>query len=240
MAAAKEVLRFFDDTMRKGPEALYGFFAFLTVPPADPFPPELHLRKMCGIVWCHTGTPEEAEADLAEARRFGPPALDGIARIPFPAMNSAFDALYPPGFQWYWKSDHVDELSDAAIAAHAEHGARLPTMFSTMHLYPIDGAVHRVPADATAWPNRGSRYAEVIVGVDPDPAMADEIRDWAREYHEALHPYAAGGAYVNFLMPDDGAARIREVYGSNYERLLEVKRRYDPQNLFRVNHNITP
>jgi FAD/FMN-containing dehydrogenase len=240
MAAAPEVMRWWDDLMRDGPEELYGFFAFLTVPPADPFPAELHMRKMCGIVWCHTGTPEEAEADLAEVRRFGPPALDGVARIPFPAMQAAFDPLYPPGFQWYWKADHVDELSDAAIAAHVDHGERLPSMHSGMHLYPIDGAVHRVPPDATAWPSRGARYAQVIAGVDPDPANADALRTWAREYWEAVHPYAAGGAYVNFLMPDDGAARIREVYGGNYDRLREVKRRYDPQNLFRVNHNIAP
>jgi FAD/FMN-containing dehydrogenase len=238
--AAADVLRFFDDLMRDGPEELYGFFAFLTVPPADPFPPELHMRKMCGIVWCHAGSPEEAEEDLREARRFGPPALDGVARVPYPAAQSAFDPLYPHGLQWYWKADHVDELPDAAIAANAEQGARMPTMLSSMHLYPIDGAVHRMAKDATAWPNRGSRYAQVIVGVDPDPANADAIRTWAREYWDAVHPYAAGGAYVNFLMPEDGAARIREVYGDNYDRLVEVKRRYDPDNLFRVNHNITP
>jgi FAD/FMN-containing dehydrogenase len=240
MEAAADVMRWFDDLMRDGPETLYGFFAFLTVPPGPPFPPELHMQKMCGIVWCHSGTTEEAEEDLREVRRFGPPAMDGIARIPFPAMQAAFDPLYPSGLQWYWKADHMGDLSDEAIAANAEHGARLPTMLSGMHLYPIDGAVHRMAKDATAWPNRGSRYAQVIVGVDPDPANADTIRTWAREYWEAVHPHAAGGAYVNFLMPEDGAERIREVYGENYDRLVEIKRRYDPDNLFRVNHNIVP
>ena len=236
---ASDVLHFFDGYIRRASEAVYGFFAFLTVPPAPPFPPALHMQKMCGIVWCHFGLPHEAAADLAAARELGP-ALDGVAPMPYPALQGAFDALYPPGHQWYWKADHVNELPDEAIAAHVEHAMRLPTMHSTMHLYPIDGAVHRVPQDATAWPNRGSQYAQVIVGVDPDPANADVLRTWAREYYDALHPYAAGGVYQNFLMPDDGAARIGEIYGDNHARIVEVKRRYDPTNLFRVNHNIVP
>ncbi len=236
---ASDVLRFFDGYIRGASEAVYGFFAFLTVPPAPPFPPALHLQKMCGIVWCHFGPPDEAAADLAPARELGP-ALDGVAPMPYPALQGAFDALYPPGHQWYWKADHVDELPDEAIAAHVEHAMRLPTMHSTMHLYPIDGAVHRVAPDATAWPNRSSQYAQVIVGVDPDPANAGVLRMWAREYYDALHPYAAGGVYQNFLMQDDGAARIGEIYGDNHARIVEVKRRYDPANLFRVNHNIVP
>jgi FAD/FMN-containing dehydrogenase len=237
---APEVMRYFDTFIRSAPEDVYGFFAFMSVPPVDPFPPELHLRKVCGIVWCHFGSPAQADADIAQARAIGTPLLDGVGPVPFPAWQSAFDGLLPPGLQWYWKADHVDELSDEAIAAHVEHARRMPTPLSQMHLYPIDGAVHGLAADATAWPNRGSQYAQVIVGVDPDPANAGALRTWARDYHDALHPYAAGGAYVNFLMPDDGAARIQEVYGPNHARLVEVKRRYDPHNLFRVNHNIVP
>jgi FAD/FMN-containing dehydrogenase len=240
MEQAPAVMRFFDTFIRDAPEDLNGFFAFLTVPPVAPFPPELQLQKMCGIVWCHCGSDAQAVQDLAPARAFGPPALDGVGRMPFPALQTAFDDLYPPGLQWYWKADHVDELTDEAIAAHVEQGARMPTMHSSMHLYPIDGAVHRVAPDATAWPNRSARYAQVIVGVDPDPANADAIRTWAREYWEALHPYAGDGAYVNFLMPEDGKARLSEIYGRNLDRLVEVKRRYDPQNLFRINHNIIP
>jgi FAD/FMN-containing dehydrogenase len=236
---ATEVLRFFDRYIRNASEDVYGFFAFLTVPPAPPFPPALHLQKMCGIVWCHFGLPDEAAGDLAAVRELDP-ALDGVAPMPYPALQGAFDALYPPGHQWYWKADHVNELPDEAIAAHVEHAMRLPTMHSTMHLYPIDGAVHRVAPDATAWPNRGSQYAQVIVGVDPDPANAGLLRTWARAYYDALHPYAAGGVYQNFLMADDGAARIGEIYGDNHARIVEVKRRYDPTNLFRVNHNVVP
>jgi FAD/FMN-containing dehydrogenase len=235
-----DVLRWYERFMATAPDELNGFFAYLVVPPAEPFPAELHNQKVCGVVWCFTGSPDDADRVFAPVRAFGPPILDGLAPITIAAMNSAFDALYEPGYQWYWKADFVDELSDEAIAAHAEHGPRMPTMHSTMHLYPIDGAAGRVPKDATAFRFRGSRWAEVIVGVDPDPAKADEITKWARDYHDALHPHGAGGAYVNFLMHDEGSERVKATYGANYDRLREVKRRYDPANLFRVNQNIEP
>jgi FAD/FMN-containing dehydrogenase len=238
MEMAADVLRWWDELMATAPDELYGFFAFLTVPPAPPFPLDLHLRKMCGVVWCWTGALEDAEEAVAPVRTFGPPALDGVAEVPFPAMNSAFDALYPAGHQWYWRADFVDELPEAAIAAHVQHGARLPSMHSTMHLYPIDRAVQRVSAQDTAWAYRSSRYAQVIVGVDPDPATAPQLRDWARAYHDAVHPYSAGGAYVNMMMHDEGPQRIRASYRGNYDRLVEIKRLYDPDNLFRINQNI--
>jgi hypothetical protein len=240
MEMAGEVMRWWDDLMANAPDDLYGFYAFLTVPPAPPFPEHLHLQKMCGVVWCWTGALEDAEEALAPVHAFGPPALDGIAEVPFPAMNSAFDALYPAGYQWYWRADFVDELPDEAVAAHVEHGAQLPSMHSTMHLYPIDGAAARKDRNATAWSYRGARYGQVIVGVDPDPANADAISAWARRYHDALHPYSAGGAYVNMMMHDEGQERVRASYRDNYDRLVEAKRRYDPTNLFRVNQNITP
>jgi FAD/FMN-containing dehydrogenase len=237
---AAEVLRWWDELMATSSDDLYGFFTFLTVPPAPPFPERLHLQRACGVVWCWTGPSEEAREALGPVHTFGPPVFDGIAEIPFPALNGAFDALYPPGQHWFWKADFVDELPDEAIAAHVAHGARMPSAQSTMHLYPIDRAVGRVAEQDTAWAYRGSRYAQVIVGVDPDPANAPELESWAREYHDALHPYSAGGAYVNMLMHDEGVDRIRASYRGNYDRLVEIKRRYDPDNLFHVNQNIAP
>ncbi len=240
LEATAEALHFYDEFMASAPEDVNGFFAFLTVPPVDPFPEELQGRKVCGVVWCCTGDEAETEEALKPVREFGPTLLDGIAPTPFPALQSTFDGLYPAGDQWYWKADFIDELPEEAIAAHVEYGAALPSGQSTMHLYPVDGAVHRVGKDDTAFNYRDSRWSQVIVGVDPDPANAPALTKWARDYYEAIHPYSAGGAYVNFLMHDEGAGRVQATYGDNYDKLVEVKRQYDPENLFRVNQNIAP
>jgi FAD/FMN-containing dehydrogenase len=236
---AADVLRWYRDFIREAPRDLNGFFAFLTVPPVPPFPEHLHGRKVCGVVWCYTGPSEGADEVFAPVAAFGTPLLHGVQPMPFPAFQSANDPLYPPGLQWYWRGDFFDELSDEAIAAHVEHAARLPTMQSTMHLYPIDGAAHDVANDATPWRYRDANWAQVIVGVDPDPAMAEPMADWAKAYWAALHPHSSGGAYVNFMM-DEGQERVRATYRDNYPRLARIKATYDPENLFRVNQNIEP
>jgi FAD/FMN-containing dehydrogenase len=235
---APEVMRWYRDFILNAPEDLTGFFAFLVVPPGPPFPEHLHLKRMCGIVWCYAGPQEMAEEIFRPIRSLRP-TLDLVGPLPHPAVNSMFDGLFVPGMQWYWKADFVKELSDAAIDVHMKHGPQMPTMFSTMHLYPINGAAHRVRNTETAWAYRDATWAEVIVGVDPDPAKKDQITKWARDYWEAVHPYSAGGAYVNFMM-DEGEDRIRATYGENYKRLAAIKAKYDPNNLFRVNQNIKP
>lgn len=236
---ASDVMGFYDSFIAESSDDLNGVFAFLTVPPGPPFPEELHLKKMCGIVWCYLGAEDQAEAVFAPVREFGPPTLHGVQPMPFPAIQTAFDALYPPGHQWYWRADFVNELSGEAIARHVEFAEQLPTMQSGMHLYPIDRAVHRVGAGDTAFSYRDTRWAGVTFGVDPDPANADKLKDWAVAYWEAVHPYSAGGAYVNFMM-DEGQARIQATYRDNYDRLAKIKKRYDPDNLFHVNQNIKP
>jgi FAD/FMN-containing dehydrogenase len=236
---ATEVLQWYREFLRSAPRELTGFFAFLTVPPGPPFPEALHLKKMCGVVWCYSGPPEDADRVFKPVREFLPPALDGLMAMPLPAWQSAFDGLYPPGDQWYWRADFVNELSDAAIARHVEHGSALPTWKSTMHLYPIDGAAAEPANDATPWAYRGARWAQVIVGVDPDPANAEALKRWTVAYWEALHPYSAGGAYVNFMM-DEGQERVQATYRGNYARLAAIKRKYDPDNFFHVNQNIRP
>lgn len=239
MDQAAALMRWYRDFIPRAPETITGFFAFLAVPPAAPFPEHLHNKKMCGIVWCYTGPPEMREDAFRPIHEFGKPALDLVGPLPYPAFQSLFDPLYPPGLQWYWKADFVNELSDEAINLYVEHGAKLPTLLSTMHLYPINGAAHRVGRDDTAFSFRDSTWAQVIVGVDPDPANKDRIIAWAREYWDALHPYSAGGAYVNFMM-EEGQERIKATYRDNYRRLAAVKGKYDPDNLFRVNQNIEP
>jgi FAD/FMN-containing dehydrogenase len=236
---AQAVMRWYREFITTAPQELNGWFAFLTVPPVSPFPEELHLQKMCGVVWCYTGALDRADDVFAPIRAFGPPALDGTHAMSFPALQSAFDALYPPGLQWYWKADFVAELPDEAIRRHVANAAKLPTPHSTMHLYPIDGAAHRAGKDDTAFSYRDARWGEVIVGVDPDPANADRITQWARAYWEDLHPYAAGGAYVNMMM-EEGEDRVKDAYRDNYPRLAAIKAKYDPDNLFRVNQNIPP
>ncbi|HUJ85677.1 MAG TPA: FAD-binding oxidoreductase [Burkholderiales bacterium] len=236
---SEKVLRWYRDFLPSAPHELNGFFAFLTVPPAPTFPEALHLKKMCGVVWCYCGPEDKADRVFEPIRKFGPPALYGVQPMPFPMLQTAFDPLYPAGHQWYWRADFVDELSDAAVALHAKHGAQMPSMQSGMHLYPIDGAVHTAGNDDAAFSYRSSRWAEVIVGVDPDPANAGRITDWTKRYFDALHPHAAGGAYVNFMM-DEGQERVQATYRGNYDRLAKLKRKYDPQNLFRVNQNIRP
>ena len=236
---AADAMRWYRDFLPNAPQNLNGFFAFLTVPPAPPFPDELHMKKMCGVVWCYTGPAEDADRVFRPVREFGPPALDGLMTMPLPALQSAFDGLYPPGDQWYWRADFVNELSDEAIVRHVEHAYKLPTWKSTMHLYPIDGAAARRSNTDTAWSYRDARWAQVMVGVDADPANAELIKSWAIDYWEALHPHAAGGAYVNFMM-DEGQERVQATYKANYARLAAIKARYDPTNLFHVNQNIRP
>ena len=239
IADTTEVMRWYRDVLPTLPEELNGWFALVTIPPAPPFPEELWGRKACGVVWCYTGPHSRADEVLAQVREFGSPLVMGLQPMPFPALQSAFDPLYPPGLQWYWRSDVFTEISDAAIEVHRRYGERLPTGHSTMHLYPIDGAAARVAEDATAFPYRDGGWIGNIVGVDPDPANAEAITQWTRDYFADLHATSAGGTYVNFLM-DEGEDRVRAAYRGNYERLAQVKGRYDPENTFHVNQNIPP
>ena len=239
MDQAADIMKWYREFIVQAPEEINGFFAFMTVPPGPPFPEAFHLKKMCGIVWCYTGTMEEANQILQPIRSYRPPAVELFGQMPFPMLQGMFDGLYPPGLQWYWKADFFKELSDDAISAHVEHGAKMPTMHSSMHLYPINGAAHKVSSTETAWSYRDALWAEVIVGVDPDPANCDRITTWARDYFDALHPYGAGGAYVNFMM-DEGEDRVRATYRDNYDRLAAIKAKYDPENFFRINQNIRP
>ena len=197
------------------------------------------MKKVCGVVWAYAGDLTKAEDVFKPIRNFKKPVIDFVGPLPHPALQGMFDPIYPPGHQWYWKADFFNEISDDAIAEHVKFGPEMPTWQSTMHLYPIDGAAARVGKNETAWNYRSAKWTEVIVGVDPDPANKDKLISWAKSYFEALHPYSAGGAYVNFMM-EEGEDRIKATYGDNYDRLAAIKTKYDPKNLFRVNQNIKP
>ncbi|GHJ59978.1 oxidoreductase [Nocardioides sp. OK12] len=234
-----EVLRWYRELLPSLPEELSGWFGVMTIPPAAPFPEELWGRKACGIVWCYTGPHDRADELLDPVRSFGEPLVVGMHEMPFNVLQSAFNALYPAGLQWYWRADMYESISDEAVDVHSRYGEALPTGHSTMHLYPIDGAAARVPQDATAFAYRSGGWAGVMVGVSPDPADNAAMTEWARSYWSELHPTSAGGAYVNFMM-DEGEDRVRAAYRGNYARLVQVKTAYDPTNFFHVNQNIRP
>jgi FAD/FMN-containing dehydrogenase len=236
----EEVLKAYREFLPAAPRELNGFFAFHIVPPGPPFPEEIHLREVCGIVWCHTGSEGEAAAAMAPLLDSLPePLMHGVQAMPHPVLQGAFDGLYPAHEQWYWRADFVKDIPDEAVGIHQRFGSSLPSGKSTMHLYPIDGAAHDVDSSATAFAYRDANWGSVFAGVDPDPANVEPIRRWSIDYHEALHPYSSGGAYVNMMM-DEGEERIRASYRDNYDRLARIKGQYDPHNLFRVNQNIKP
>ncbi|WP_030931204.1 FAD-binding oxidoreductase [Streptomyces sp. NRRL S-646] len=236
-----EVLSAYRDFLPNAPRELNAFFLFGTVPPAPPFPEDIHLRKTAGVVWCYAGEdPEAAAREMAPLLDALPtPMLHAVGPMPHPDLQSMFDGLYPPGHQWYWRADFVNEIPDEAVELHAKFGAEVPTVQSTMHLYPIDGAAHDVGPDDTPWAYRGAQWSTVYAGVDPDPAGAELVKRWTVDYFEALHPYSAGGAYVNMMM-DEGQDRVRASYRGNYDRLARVKADRDPDNVFRLNQNIRP
>ena len=191
------------------------------------------------IVACWAGPPEEGERRFKPFHEVAEVKAEMVGTLPYPAINAAFDGLFPKGIRQYWKGNYVRELSDEAIAAHVEHGPRAPTVSSTMHLYPIDGACHRVGAADTAFGHRDANWSMVIVSGWADPADDAANTQWVRDYSDAISPFSERGGYVNFMAEDDDN-RVQANYGENYDRLVEVKRKYDPENLFRVNQNIQP
>ncbi len=236
---AFEIMQWYRDFSPAAPEDIYGFLALMNIPSAPPFPEKLHGRNVCAIIWSHVGPAEQAEKDLADIRRVHPPLFELVGRMPYTALVSLFDPLLPPGLQWYWKGDFLRDLSDRAVEQHLKYGSQLPTMLSQVHFYPVDGQANRVAPEATAFSYRDVKWSMIICGIDPDPAHGEKITQWTKEYWDAVHPYSAGGAYVNFLF-EEGTDRIRATYQGNYDRLAAIKAEYDPHNLFRLNQNIQP
>jgi FAD/FMN-containing dehydrogenase len=236
---AAEVLRFFRDFIQDAPEELGGFPAWQIAPPLPFIPEDRHGDPFLLFVACWAGPIEEAEDALKPLREVAPVVAENVGPMPYPALNSAFDELVGPGLQHYWKANFVKELTDEAIEAHLEHGPKVPAVNATVHIYPINGACHRVAADATAFAYRDATFATVIAGMWPDPAQNDANIAWVRDFYEATAPHSEEGGYVNFMAADD-QDRIKVNYRDNYDRLVEVKRAYDPDNLFHLNQNIKP
>jgi FAD/FMN-containing dehydrogenase len=236
---AEAVLRFYREFIVDAPEQFGGFPAWQIAPPLPFIPEDRHGEPFLAFVACWAGPLDQGEAALKALHDVAPVVAEHVGPMPYPALNAAFDGLVPPGLQHYWKANFVTELSDDAIAAHLQHGPKVPVVNSTMHLYSINGACHRVGSDETAFAYRDATFAPVIAGMWPDPAQNEANIAWVREYYDATAPHSEQGGYVNFMSGDD-QDRIKANYRGNYERLVEVKRRYDPGNLFHVNQNIAP
>ncbi|MFJ5215485.1 FAD-binding oxidoreductase [Streptomyces sp. NPDC088354] len=236
---AVTVLRAYREAISAAPDRLGAFPAFQIAPPLPFIPEDRHGDLFIAVVACWAGPPEEGERALRPFRDAAPVVAEHVGPMPYPAMNSLFDALTPPGLQHYWKAAFATELTDEAIAAHVAHAPGLPAVNSTVHIYPIDGACHRVAPDATAFAYRDASFAAVIAGMWPDATANEANVAWVRDYFDAIAPHSQEGGYVNFMAGDD-QSRIRANYRGNYDRLVEVKRAYDPGNLFHLNQNIRP
>jgi hypothetical protein len=238
---ARTIMRAYRDFLPRAPEELGAFLGLKMVPATAPFPKEFWGTRICLLMSCYNGSEEDGKKALAPLLdALPPPALNWMGMMPYPAVQSMFDPLYPTGMQWYWRGDFVKSLSDEAIDAHIAQAAETPSQMSLMHLYPIDGAVHRVGKNETPWSARDATWSMVIAGIDPNPQNAGPVTRWTKAYWEAVHPFNLGGAYVNFMMDDEGEARVKATYGDNYKRLAALKKKYDPDNVFRVNQNIRP
>ena len=236
---AGNILRFYRDFIKDAPEEMGAFPAFQIAPPLPFIPEDRHGDMFAAIVACWSGPPEEGERRFKAFHDVAEVKAEMVGPVPYPAINAAFDGLFPKGIRQYWKGNFVKELTDDAIAVHVEHGPNAPTMSSTMHLYPINGACHRVAPDATAFGHREANFSMVVVSAWADPSDDGANIGWVRDYSHAIAPHSEVGGYINFMDGDDNE-RIRANYGGNYDRLVEVKRTYDPGNLFRVNQNIVP
>jgi FAD/FMN-containing dehydrogenase len=239
LSEVTNILRFFRDFIADAPEELGAFPAFQIAPPLPFIPEDRHGDTFIAMVACWAGPLEQGEKALQPFHDVAPVVAEHVGVMPYPALNGAFDGLVPPGLQHYWKANFVTELTDEAIAAHVEHGPKVPAVNSTVHIYPINGAAHRVASDATAFAYRDANFATVIAGMWPDPADNEANVEWVRDYYAATAPHSEEGGYINFMAGDD-QERIKANYRGNYARLVEVKRKYDPGNLFHMNQNIKP
>lgn len=233
----EEIMAWYDTFIHEVSEDLNGFIATMVIP-ESPFPEHLHNKKFCGIVWCYVGDPDAFDQLFKPVLDLNP-VFAHVGEMPYTSLQSMFDGLLPSGLQWYWRADFFNELGPEVRAGHLKFGSSIPTPLSQMHLYPLSGAASRVGAGDTPWAYRDAKYAGVYIGVDPDSKNKTKITAWCKAYQEALHPYSAGGAYSNFMM-EEGQHRIKASYKHNYERLVQIKNNYDPNNLFRVNQNIKP
>ncbi len=239
VAESPRLLRFYRDWITEAPDELMTIIVHRKAPALPFVPAELHGRLVVGVVSCYIGPVDEGERVLRPLRRFGTPVLDLCGPKPFVEHQAMFDASFPHGHWYYHRACDVAELTDEVIDITAEHAMRIRSPLTAFPIWHLGGAMARVGEDETAFHGRGTGHAFNISGSTATADGFDEERQWARTFWSALGPHHTS-VYVNFLM-DEGAERVRQAYGSaKYERLRRLKRAYDPENVFRLNQNITP
>jgi FAD/FMN-containing dehydrogenase len=236
---AEELLRFYREYTRDLPDEATTVLNLTTAPPAPFLPEEIHGKPIVALLGAYAGPVAEGERIFAPMRELGDPVADLMGPLPYVAMQSLLDPLYPEGGSNYFKSGYMEEISDASIATLVEQHRSVASPMSEIHVHHFGGAVGRVADDATAFGNRSAEYVLNILGRTPDAAGFAEAVGWARETYDALEPFTSGGTYTNFM--SEGDDRLKEAYGEEkYARLVALKDRYDPTNLFRLNQNIAP
>ena len=236
---APKVMRAYNDYITNAPRHLGAFFAWQIAPPLPFIPENRYGNTFCAMVVCWTGPPDQAAKAIVPFREAAHVVAEFVGPMPYPAMNSMFDGLVPPSLQHYWKAVYVRDLTDGAIEAHMKFGPKVPVVNSTVHIYPINGAVHDVAPETTAFGHREAKYAAVIAGMWPDPKQNEANIRWVKDYYAALAPYSERGGYINFAAADD-TERVGANFGSNFDQLRKLKAKYDPSNHFRINQNIIP
>ncbi len=237
---AKEVLQFYRGFIAKAPDDLDTFIAFVTAPKAAPIPENIQGKTVLFVIICYTGSIEEGERIIKPLRTSCQPAIDLVSPTPYTSLQKMLDAGNPPGWQNYWKSEFLKDLSDEAIDTLIDHAAKRPSPMSKMLIGHLLGAVKRVGDDKTPYSHRDAPFIINIVGMWSDTTKNEENIKWARNLWNAVQPFSTGGVYVNFLMTE-GADRVMAAYGKKkYERLVALKNKYDSANFFSLNQNIKP
>ena len=236
---APEVLRFYREFMSEAPEEVQCYPFFLRVPPLDLFPQEYHGQLVLDLVLFHARTGADAEATLRPLVEAGDPFLAFVGPQPYVDVLKTFDAGVPSGQRYESRSHDLPSISDDVIATLMEHLPDMTGEFTSAYLGGLGGAIARVDPAATAFPHRAAAFSFHIMAGWTEPEMDEQVTGWTRRLHDALTPHATGGVYVNVLGHGE-ASRVRAAYGDNWARLVELKRIWDPDNLFRTNHNIPP
>jgi FAD/FMN-containing dehydrogenase len=236
---AREILTAYPNLALRAPDELTCWVVLRKAPPLPFLPEEWHGREVLVLALCYAGDLEDGEKAMAEFRALGQPIADVVAPHPFHGWQAAFDPLLTPGSRNYWKSHDFMQLSEEPVNILLDAIGKLPTPECEVFMAQVGGAMSRVADDATAYPQRQAHFVMNVHTRWQDPAQDDECIGWARALFNEVAPYSAGSVYVNF-MPDDEEDRVSGAYGGNYERLSRIKAKWDPDNMFRMNHNIAP